>query len=188
MTTSLQQPSVLPASPPFPPSFMENFQKGAAGRRCLRLGNCGKRGRSARAISRDTEGLGGTPAPSQGRPRPVPASTTGGVSTSTAPSRSSSARITAPPLSGLPWRRRDPPLNGPGLAGPGLAFPRGGACGPRGGRRCRAPRCGAGCGHFTGLQQVRVRLPACQLLGAWKLDVEVENKTQILSKVEPCFF
>lgn len=111
--------------------------------------------------------------------RPVPLSATG-VSTSTEPSRSSSATIAVPPLLGLTWRQ----VNRPGRAGPGLALPRGtqaeSAAGGAAGLALAGLALRAKVGPAPPRPQVRVR--------ASKLVAGVENLNQISGKAELCCF
>ena len=105
------------ACPHFPPSFTENPER-AAGSRCWRQENWGTRLRSTGAPVPGTLRRRDMAPPAQPQGCPLPR-----LSTSTGPSRNSSARTTTPPLPRRTWRRlatTQQPCHGCGwLAGAG---------------------------------------------------------------------
>ena len=87
------------ACPHFPPSFTENPER-AAGSRCWRQENWGRRLRSTGAPVPGTLRRRDMAPPAQPQGCPLPR-----LSTSTGPSRNSSARTTTLPLPRRTWRR-----------------------------------------------------------------------------------
>lgn len=85
------------ALPLTPAPFMENWRKGAAGRGCW--------GPGAGARGAGPQGRVGQDARARGRALPGVPGRLGRLSTSTGPSRSSSATTATPPLPGPTWRR-----------------------------------------------------------------------------------